>query len=82
MIGYQGNVHHLPCGVLCSGGGDNACMPRSDGTVAFEEIGCFYDTRAMNLATAPVCDGTMNAEVRSCQKLVLGCCFCCCCCCC
>ncbi len=65
MIGYQGNIHDLPCGALCSGGDDDACTPRSDGAVAFQEVGCFYDTGAMTLATAPVCDGTMNAEVRS-----------------
>jgi len=72
MIGYQGNVHNLPCGVLCSGGDAGDCTPQSDGTVAFEEVGCFVDTGAMNLATAPVCDGTMNAEV--CVSVAVACC--------
>lgn len=46
-------------------------MPQSDNAPTFEEIGCFYDTSAMDLATAPVCDGTMNAEVSSCRRCCL-----------
>ncbi|CAN0083513.1 unnamed protein product [Ectocarpus sp. 6 AP-2014] len=70
MVGYQGNIYDLPCGDLCESveeqeEASSACLPQSDTTPTFEEIGCFLDgqPKTMTLSTAPGCDGTMNAEM-------------------
>ncbi|CAN0066878.1 unnamed protein product, partial [Ectocarpus sp. 13 AM-2016] len=70
MVGYQGNIYDLPYGDLCESveeqeEASSACLPQSDTTPTFEEIGCFLNgkLKTMTLSTAPGCDGTMNAEM-------------------